>query len=350
MKNVLKMCLVAALVVVVSGTAQAVTLPNDSGVIWKTWNYEIGTSYTGGVAGEFYFRTDTTSYYTEEFGAGSVAPLADPTMPLSPTNLPGYGSYGGTLTSGALVPDALSDTEDTFGLVRISSMSYGDVTAIDSRFGDGSDLTDLGNDITGGGLFWAEGPIVEDNYLRGILYGSQDQVVECVVPNSEYRIWAGGGLFDIYLIDGDAAYNPSIVGNPTPADRTGLDTFPGWFDETADQLMWSGSLEYFRFQGVANDPTVFDGQTEVLADFSTNKAGLWDGRMMDWWTHPDGSMYDLWQTWNIGDPFVYANGWTGSEDSARMYVEVPIPEPVTMLGVVLGMGSLAGYIRKRKLA
>jgi hypothetical protein len=115
--------------------------------------------------------------------------------------------------------------------------------------------------------------------------------------------------------------------------------------------MAAGTLQYQRFQADLADPInmIFDGNTEVL--FSAD-SGAWIIPLTtyfdDWWEAPSGEMADVWQSWNIGDPYVLSNGWTGSEDSGRFYYVV-VPEPITMLGVFLGIGGLTNYMRKRKL-
>ena len=89
------------------------------------------------------------------------------------------------------------------------------------------------------------------------------------------------------------------------------------------------------------------GETNVYLDVDPS-AGRWGGYFQDWWDDPTPSgRSDIWQTWNIGDPVQYGNGWIGSEDSGRAFI---IPEPMTMLGVFLGVSSLTGYLRKRRMA
>jgi hypothetical protein len=333
MKNLLRMCLVAALILTVGGTAQALSLQVGP-YFQKTLNYEIGTAYAGGVAGRYYFRDNATSYNTEEHG---------------------LLTYGDRVTDGLFSdltvtkPDGLEDDEDIFGLLRITTIAGGTISPVDSRFGDGSNASLVGNDITAGGIYWAES-FGHDELLHGIIYGGQDKVVECIVPDSQYRIWQANGLFDIYLVQDTGVLEPFDAGL-VPTDRTGTDEFPVWFDDTTDPLIWSGSLGYFRFEGstIVNPQGefIFDGNTEILGDFSTHKAGSLDDLFVDWWQAPgdDEPLYDIWQSWNIGDPFAFRDGWTGSEDSGRGYL---VPEPVTMLGVLLGLGSLGGYVRKRQ--
>ncbi len=353
----------AALMLTISGTTQALSL-QPGPYFQKTLNYEVGTSYSGGTNGVFYFRTAATSYYTEEYGLLTYGDRASDKLfsdaTLSIAHTAGLKCDDGTYLWDPINKPNVNCIEDTFGLIRTTTIAGGNVATgigADSRFGDGSDATPVGNNITAGAIYWAEG-LSEDNYIRGILYGGQDQVVEVLDSStSSYRIWSAGSQADMYLIDGDAAYDPSQSGSPMPTARTADDEFPGWFDDTTDPLILSAELEYFRYQGstVVNPQgePVFDGQTEVVADLQLGKNGSWDDMFANWWDSPDATPAtfdptgDMWQSWNIGDPFTYGNGWTGSEDSGRAYI---IPEPMTMLGVFLGVSSLTGYLRKRRMA
>ena len=313
--------LVIGLIVAGSGMAQAVDLEVGASIS-KTWNYDVATAYAGGEAGKLYFRTAGTTYHTEEHGLVSYTVGTD-------------GLFDDLTVDKD--PSAEQD-EDTWGLLRLTDLFRGDVTLSDSRFGDGSDATPLGNDISAGTRYWGEGD--GDQFLLGMFWGGQDQVVQCIVPDEEYRIWSAGAEFDIFEVDtASLPYNPATDPCHSPAARIDSDDFDGWFDRNVDRLVWGGELNYFRFQGNASNPNNFDGESEVLASYTR---GDWAGLMQAWWTAPDGSPADLWQSWNIGDPFDFSNGWTASEDSGRGYV---IPEPTMMC--LLAVGTL-GLLRKRR--
>jgi hypothetical protein len=322
-------CVLAALgiVLAVMGTANAVSLQQGPSV-WKTWNYEVGTAYQGGLVGSYYFRTATTTYDTEE---GGLLKYGD-----RPTDRLFTGNANPADDLIIAKDPALRANEDTFGLLRVTNLFGADILG-PSRF-DGPGI--LGNDMSANLQYWSEGS--GGDYLHGILWGNQDQVIEVLSPGN-FRIWGSGGQYEIWETD-SFSYNPAVPNPATsPAARPVADNrFPGWFDDTTDELAAGGSIGYFRFQGTATSPLVFDGNTEVLFDVTSGKFA---GAFTDWWYHPDGvTTWDLWQSWNIGDPFVFSNGWVGSEDSARGYV---IPEPVTMLGLFIGLTSLVGYSRKR---
>jgi len=317
MRNVLqtrivpRVCLAAALILAVSGATQAANLEAGP-FIFKTWNYEVSTTYAGGVDGLLYFRTSDTSYHTEEYGLIAYD-ATDPRHRL-------FTGNANSADDLIIKRDAsVEDGEDGFGLLRITSLWAGDVTGGDSRFGDGSDATLLGNDITPNIRYWKEGD--NDEYLLGMFWGSQDQVVEVIRANDEYRIWSSSAEFDVFeVVSAVAPYNPALDPAHTPAARIDVDDFDGWFDRNTDELALGGTLSYFRFQGNATDVHNLDGETEVLIEITRGSFVTPPFVFEDWWTAPDGSGLDVWQSWNIGDPFVFSNGWTGSEDSARGFV------------------------------
>ena len=179
-----------------------------------------------------------------------------------------------------------------------------------------------------------------------------------------YRIWSSGAEYDLFEDDA-AAYDPDSDPTHSPAardvdnngviDATELKNFPGWFDRTDDELLLTGRTGYFRYQGnfIPGVPPIVDGQTELLFTVEGGSLSGIPGNPLfaDWWTHPKGAAnpetFEIWQSWNIGDPYTVSNNWIGSEDSGRFYI---IPEPMTMLGVFLGVSSLTGYLRKRRMA
>jgi hypothetical protein len=336
--KILVVMMVSALVLAISGPAQAFLLPT-SPFIQKTWNYEIGTFYVGGdqtpgSESTFYFRTPATQHYTEEYGL------------ISPGSLPGGAMYGGLITGNpnlmVFKDPSLKANEDNWGLIRISEYRVGDISTDPTsiRFGN------FGISAAVGPAYWTEGKEINghETYLRGMMWGGEDQVIE-VTTDGEYKIWAAGGEFSIWEVLDDPGYNPAQIGQHTPSDRPVVpDEFPDWFDKANDELMADGTIDYFRFQGDMIGQV--DGTTDLLASF-TGGAWLDTGYFMDYWMAPQGTPSDLWQTWNIGDPHVMSNNWTLSEDSGRGYY-IGIPEPLTMLGVLLGVSSLGGYLRRRR--
>jgi hypothetical protein len=351
----------------ISGTTQAISLVPGP-FFQKTLNYEVGTLYNGGVDGTFYFRTAATGpVHTEEFDTQTYG-AGDGTF----ADLVVYHPPGLKCDDGSYVWDGTNTcVEDAFGLLQITSIHTGNVTGSDSRFGDGIDGTPIGNDISESTLYWAKDV---HGWLRGVMYGQQDQLVYCETASTpgpdmtwftdddtagSYMIWSTGGFGDVYEMP-SATYDPMAGGLP-PWARTADDEFPGWC-ATTDDLFIGGVAEYFRFSGFTtlneDDEFIFDGETEVVIDVHhpASKVGDWDNWLLNWWDSPDADnpdaftpTGDIWQSWNLGDP-AYTNGWIGSEDSGRGYLAVPIPEPVTMLGVFLGVSSLTGYLRRRKLA
>lgn len=345
--------IIGLLVLAISGTGMAFNPAVGPGIL-KTFNWETGTAYAGGQLGHTYFRSTTTVIYTQ----GGVKLEYDNTNPTH------------HLISDLTVfkdPSAIG-VEDTWGLLDVRSFANGSIAPADSTFGDGSDPSLIGNGIQApaGSTYWTQGN--DGEYLRGMLWGGEDQVVQYVGNDIDtgdpiYRIYNANGQFDLFELTHDPLLDPGIDGTLSPSARTDLDDFTtSWFDRTTDRLVMGGEIVYFRFQGQAglND---IGGETGVLLDVNR---GAWSREEAtqvffdDWWQTPEFQQTqadrtgeadsEIWQTWNIGDPGVGApqNGWILSEDSGRFYIQA-VPEPITMLGVMLGVGGLRSYMRKRRL-
>ena len=151
----------AALMLTISGTTQALTVQAGPGIL-KTWNHEIGTTYMGGTPMKFYYRTNTTSYDTVELGKKSFAD-ADTGGLIS--TLPSLRNAN--LRDDDPTTPGVDEGEDTFGLLLLRTLGTAHVGIVDSRFGDGSDATEWGNDIIedAGGGYWDYGD--NDEYVRG---------------------------------------------------------------------------------------------------------------------------------------------------------------------------------------
>ena len=331
MKNLLKMCLVAALIVTVSGTVQAVSLQTGP-IIWKAFNYDEATAYEDGEVGTFYFRTDTTEYWTDEHGLLKYGDRAtDKLFSDLTVTLPANGRPG----------------EDSWGLFEVTQIFAG--TVIDGGFNPATGQDAI---VSVGAPYWNTGDGGE--FLNGTFFGTQDQVVEWVSANDQ-RIWSDGGRASLWVedsrfipSDGAAAHSPSA----RPADTT----FPDWTGAEGDEWL-TFTLDYYRFSGFFDAAGLPEGDTTIY--LTTDGGSAYDPPSQDFadfWVDPFTGPYEndppgafpahFLQTWKIGAPFKFANGWVGSEDTAKG-IRI-VPEPVTMLGVFLGVGSLAGYIRKRR--
>lgn len=339
----LMVLLLFCLLVPISGQCLAIDLIEGPG-IFKTFNWETGTTYIGGEVGETYFRTPDTVYYTQS-GTRLTYDPGNPNHKL-------FGDFDQIVKDSSTIGD-----EDTWGVLDVRTFSTASIADNDSLFGDGSDATAIGNGIQApaGSTYWQQG----DNgaFLRGMLWGSQDQVVQVVARDFDtgapvYRIYGAGGQFDLFqtaFSDIDPGTNPLY----NPAARDDIDDFAtGWFDRGVDELVLGGSIEYFRFQGQA-EPDQISGESAVLLDITR---GSWNDLLVDWWQTPAFQQtassrtgwadVEIWQSWNIGDPGVGApqNGWILSEDSARFYA---IPEPISMMYVVLGIAGLRRRVHRR---
>jgi len=351
----MKMKLFSVLMVTAFGLILAVTNSTDAFSVqtgpqlWKNFNWEVGTVYAGGVPGKTYFRNPGASYYTSE-GVLETYNVANP-------------SHGLFSDLGVFHPSGLAPGEDAFGLVEMRQIEVGQVIATgapDAPFGE------IGPQSPES-IYWNAG--YGGEYVRGVFYDVHDEVVKFLAPDL-VQIYSKDLKFHMSVMN-SGTWNPQQSGNPMPAnllaDRT--DATP-WIIETMDwnatgAVLVEGIGDWFRYQGtILSTPPIglnftylslfdIDGDTVIGDPSMTNLVvNWWDNAFPDDypvnWSSSDRAnpgYSDIKQSWLIGQPISFANGWVGSEDTAKMYL---VPEPVTMLGVFLGLGGLTNYLRKRQ--
>jgi hypothetical protein len=146
--------------------------------------------------------------------------------------------------------------------------------------------------------------------------------------NSYSRLWqpdagmAWGGTFTSY------SYTLTATGMSTVVDGD------GWRFNTVDPTGITGSFDgtFVSTQAVYGGPSDLTGRDTYLAHLDFNKT-YWNGTN---WS-------DTYGGYNYGNYSLF--GAPALQDR-----EEPIPEPVTMAGLVMGIGGLVGYARKRRKA
>jgi len=154
-----------------------------------------------------------------------------------------------------------------------------------------------------------------------------------------FNFWGGDGanaknLFDEKYLSVPNATDHGVsswVITSTPAGWTGTIIPSTWLPERA-YPEWYASDGVGITQADINDPSLVFG-FDVLIQ---NPASAFeaDGRMRIWF---GGLAYDE----------VTEQDWTSEGFDGVMTLK-PVPEPVTMAGLILGIGALGGYIRRRR--
>ena len=310
MKTKLVMFLgIICLVLALSGPTYALEL-EEGPLLFKTYNWEVGATYLGGTSGMTYFRTTTSFYHKSDGTLVSYTGAADQ----------------GLFSDLTIIKDpSLNDGEDTWGLLEVRQLELGDVLL-------GGNVGDPIGPRTPAEIYWNSG----DNgvWIRGVMWGLQDQAIEWIADDF-VRIYSDNMQFNLYEMN-TTTYNPQAGGNPMPANRD--KTNPGefapagwdpWIADTGNNLLLAGSSSWFRFSGDLDDPdgsNIPAGESGVYLDIDPT-AGQWGVYFQNWWGDPaGGERSDVWQSWNIGKPVPYENGWIGSEDSGRAFIVEPQDE------------------------
>lgn len=344
------------LIMAVANSTEAVSL-QGGGLYWKANNWDVATTYAyrpgliASVADPDVDLDDRLYFYDDQPDAEAwTATLGH--VKYDNTNSDHYLFSGNTnplddlvILTDAATYNSILPGEDSWGLFEVVSIYPGVVDPGGYNPVTGQDSIDRVLPA-----FWTAGVTAPTEYLNGIFYGLDDKVIhmrdyDAVENTYAVSIWSDG--LEAKLWEKDSTMNPK--NDALPSDRTAEDQFPGWTGALGDEWMILES-EYFAFNGIFDAAGLPSGETQVFANVIGGSAAN-PSLFLDFWvdpfTDPDGEgpsfPYDFFQSWEVGRPFKYDNGWVGSEDSAQGYL---VPEPVTMLGVFLGLGSLVGYVRR----
>ena len=250
------------------------------------------------------------------------------------------GTYVGEATLDALpqvvVPSRFGN-EDSWGITRLSVIEDGVGNQLWSRSTANTEIV---------AIFWGE----VDTYLSQTTTG----------PNVVQDIHGVGMKIAFWEVPGNQSI--TLPGTFTTADRTAEDLVTGL--NTGGTLLWTlnsvpgfNSLfptdEFFTtFSPTGSAFGPFNAQGGMLADLGT--ITLSDGI-----TQLTGAQNDMFAStpgeadWRITFTGVVPNaGNTGflvlSDDP--ILANVVIPEPLTMIGMLLGAGTVVRYVRKRRQA
>jgi len=326
----LKLISAVALVMVVTGTTWAVSVPpypTNGAIYLENYDRDMGTAYVG--PSDDYTRTARGGTWTSVGGSTFT------------TVVPATGAWPGA-------------NEDTWGIFSVATIAPGAKTGNNIiQTGTPTYIWDSGNAMTGNtalvGIFYNgwDGQVIINNTAPP---GSP--ILTVFAKEVKFELWAvDKSLVDLLYSRQCPAYT-SVDGNNV---RTAQDEFSNWIDATdmTKVKLLTGTSTEFRFTGSANlNDGTFDGQTLTYWDINENDAsGLWNANwgtsaLVDPFTDDFGNKADLKMTF---DSHSGTQGWAvNSTDSGGLGFVVP--EPMTMLCVFLSIGGLGGYIRRRRMA
>lgn len=328
--RVLKLCIVLGVLAALVVPASALTIPSYFGGVdyLKSRNEDNGSNY---------FITNQALF--------NVA---------GPGGTPGYGT---TFTQAQLAgagitrvqsQGAISAVEDSWGIMRLYHIETGLLDPSKTQVtanGTVSLSDDLGNNST---------------QLVGMFYGGVDVGITFFGPTT-VQIQTAGTKFELWAVEKANLVASATAAGVAPvngvtlvdykAGRTVANQYPGWLDATSKAggvLLLTGTTTEQIFLGTINANGVAGGSNTYF-DINGAGPGLWDAA---WGSNPGLVSFannvpsDMWFNWTVSNSL---RGW-GAQSQDNGGVANVIPEPITILGLLLGVGSVGGYIRRRTRA
>ena len=321
----------AALMLTISGVTEALTIPSP------------GAGYVGTRAR----NQDNGSIYVDNDG--------DPSTPYEIFNPDGntdftrYKPDSGKSQHDYLGNEISTEIEDTYGIFNLYQLSTGIVS-------------DDGTAILPGSTYWDNSDGEKDTWLIGMIYGGNDSYVSLETPTADhitdFSVLVDDVSFEVWAVQksdlgdgGNVYFDENNLAEYDAANHTAYNRYTGWLDATTianGQKLLTGKSTWMESSGWVDANGKFQGNAEIYFDIDENDAtGSWNDLwgVGAWFTDPDGDTADWRMSFTL-EPGTL--GWlTHSSDPGGLY---SIPEPVTMLGVFLGVSSLTGYLRRRKRA
>jgi len=240
-------------------------------------------------------------------------------------------------------PGNAGELEDTWGLFHLYYIAPGVLNSPADTKVINPGPTEVNNGIGANGT-----------WLVGMFWGGNDTQIKfnsdgTVVIDTEdvhFSLWA---VNKTDLVSADAnppAFDTLVSFNA--ANRTGPDTYTGWVDGVNGTLLLEGVSTEFQFVGqLGVGGADFQAVTTAYFDIDQN-AGLWGptwGVLGDLNSLINSIPSDAYFQWT--DQNGNRDWLVSSNDLGGTSIAAAIPEPLTMLGLALGIGSIGGYLRRR---
>jgi hypothetical protein len=211
-------------------------------------------------------------------------------------------------------------------------------------------LTDITNTNDSSDILWLDGDGGKE--VVGLFYGLSDNGVRDSVTPGETLIQSEGMKVDFYE-QADGRFDSFGNENQGSAGRTALATYTGITDAGPGPILScvSTAADLLNFAGLSGPPEfkAFFTPSGVTGDGTfisrLNVVGGSNAAMFDT-NGMVGGLADLTLNGTTTANTTPVANWTVlDEDPFRGNV---IPEPLTMAGLMLGVGSLVGYVRRRR--
>jgi hypothetical protein len=195
-----------------------------------------------------------------------------------------------------------------------------------------------------------------------MFYGGQDTSVT-IAADGEFTVNTDHVNFDLYAVD-TSLLKDKIADTPPTIDfegpfyeagrRSGTsgELYAGWIDptDTTKILLLHGESVFFQFTGSFPGGTHFVGDGLAYYEIDSGlTAPIWNqywgsipSDAFGTFTTPTGLAADAWTSTGVTTDDKDWRGKTIDNGGASV-----VPEPVTMLGLLLGIGGIGRYLRRR---